>query len=78
MKGTGTEDKRPVTDRVQRLAHRIEAIDGEIRDQVARIAVSRRNGRPRVESEEFLQILRAVRASYADHLRVLEGRPPKS
>jgi uncharacterized protein involved in exopolysaccharide biosynthesis len=74
MNGTEIEAKTPVPERMQRLAHRIEAIDGEIRDQAARVATSRQNGRSHDESEEFLQILRAVRASYADHLRVLEGR----
>jgi hypothetical protein len=59
--------------RVERLAERIRALDDQIRAQEGRLAIRQREGRSGAESMEFLQILRSVRASYADHLRVLRN-----
>lgn len=61
--------------RVERLAERIRALDDQIRAQEGRLAIRQREGRSSAESLEFLQILRSVRASYADHLRVLKRDP---
>jgi hypothetical protein len=61
--------------RVERLAERIRALDDQIRAQEGRLAIRQREGRSSAESMEFLQILRSVRASYADHLRVLRNDP---
>lgn len=61
--------------RVERLAERIRALDDQIRAQEGRLAIRQREGRFSAESLEFLQILRSVRASYADHLRVLKRDP---
>ena len=61
--------------RVERLAGRIRALDDQIRAQEDRLAIRQREGRFSAESLEFLQILRSVRASYADHLRVLKRDP---
>ena len=61
--------------RVERLAERIRALDDQIRAQEGRLAIRQREGRSGAESMEFLQILRSVRASYADHLRVLRNDP---
>ena len=59
--------------RVERLAERIRALDDQIRAQEGRLAIRQREGRYSAEPVEFLQMLRSVQASYADHLRVLRN-----
>jgi hypothetical protein len=61
--------------RIERLADRIGMLDDQIREREGRLAIRERKGRSSAESVEFLQILRSVRASYADHLRVLKDGP---
>jgi hypothetical protein len=72
--GSDFEDTQSAN-RVERLAERIRSLDDQIRAQEGRLAIREREGRFRAESMEFLQILRSVRVSYADHLRVLKDGP---